>query len=165
MKTIILTKGKVAKVDDDDFEWLSKYKWHAVIHSGYFRAERTAYVNKKTVNIFMHREIMKTPKGMLTDHINHDTLDNRKENLRICTSSQNHMNFKKKLNNTTGYKGVTINKSCHSKISYFAQITLNYKLHYLGTYNTAEDAARAYDKKARELFGDFAYINFPEVSQ
>jgi hypothetical protein len=130
----------------------------------------------------MHREIMKTPKGMHTDHINGDTLDNRKENLRVCTHRENCQNKKLRSDSASGMKGVyEIKKPPRSK--YMSKKTGEVKYYYympkkrfqtyignpekpnrnikLGVYLTKEEAARAYDKKAIELFGEFAQLNFP----
>jgi hypothetical protein len=91
MKEIKLTKGKTAIVDDEDFDRLSQYKWQfAVI--GY--ARRTVYVKGKKgrQTLYMHRDILATPSDMFTDHINGNRLDNRKENLRVCTQAENNRN-------------------------------------------------------------------------
>lgn len=107
----------------------------------------------------MHQFIMNPPKGMVVDYIDGNGLNNRRSNLRICTRPQNSLNCARHSRNTTGFKGVYQNKTT-GKCS--AQIQLNRKPAHLGTFNTAVEVARAYDRKARELFGPFARLNFPE---
>jgi hypothetical protein len=154
MKEIQLTQGKIAIIDDEDYEFLSQWKW-CYYKTGY--AIRSAY-NKETkrrYSILMHRVIMHTPDGMDTDHINHNTLDNRKSNLRICTHSQNQMNKHKQSNNTSGHTGVSWHKRNHQ---WQAQIKLNGKYISLGFHDDIDEAIDAYDMKARELFGEFAEV-------
>src|SRR5688572_24444050 len=104
MKLIPLTQGKFAKVDDADYECLSQWKW-MVTHYGY--ACRFLQKDKKKRVIWMHRVINNTPDGMLTDHVNHDTLDNRRENLRTATHAYNNHNSRKRVDGvTSSYKGV-----------------------------------------------------------
>lgn len=141
-KEITLTQGKKAIVDDDFQETKKYYFSH-----GYA-------VNK---HVYMHREIMNAPSGMDVDHINGNTLDNRKENLRICTRSQNKMNTSRRKGNTSGYKGVCFD---NTNKKWLATITINGKLKHIGLFQDAKSAAIAYDKKAKELFGDFAKLNF-----
>jgi len=107
----------------------------------------------------MHRLLIHAPKGMEVDHINGNGLDNRICNLRICTRSQNQINKGLQKNNTTGYKGVSFIKK-HRK--YRATIRINGKSMYLGEFESAKGAAFAYDNKAKELFGNFAKLNFVE---
>jgi hypothetical protein len=154
MKEIQLTKGKSVMVDDEDYEWLNQWKWH--YHNG--------YATRKPVSgrVFMHRSIMHTPKGMQTDHINGNKLDNQKSNLRVCTSQQNKLNKPKRLDNTSGYKGVTWRKD---KNMWQSQIMFNGKRQYIGYFDDLEVSARAYDKKALELFGEFAWLNFPKEAR
>jgi hypothetical protein len=128
MKSITLTRGKVALVDDADYEWLNKYKWYSGAR-GYVISSTTAD-GKKGV-MYMHREIMKTPRDMQTDHINGNKLDNRRSNLRICTSAQNRANKGKQSNNTAGYKGICWSKAAKK---WQAQITVNKKTIYLGLF-------------------------------
>jgi hypothetical protein len=145
---IQLTKGFVTIVDDDDVEKLSKYKWHAH-NTG---KKIYAATNIKDGTLFLHRFLLTVPKGMLTDHINRDTLDNRKENLRIVTYQQNSFNSKSR---TILPKGVCYDKQTGK---YIAQIMLDGKNIKLGRFNKIEDASKAYNDKAEELFGGYYAI-------
>ena len=157
----INTKGVwyESKVDDEDYERLSKYRWGIIWGSTNIpRPYRKIRVNGKRKLIQLHREVMKAPVGAYLDHINRDSLDNRKCNLRFCTSSQNQMNKGLQRNNKSGYRGV---HWLNSQKKWFSGIKFNHKVTYLGLYDDKKEAARAYDKKAKEIFGEFAYINFP----
>jgi len=102
---------------------------------------------------------MSAPADMQVDHINGNPLDNRRENLRICTRAQNTCNRKAVVNSKSGYKGVTKKNSSRKWIP---EIRKDGKKLYLGSYNTPEEAAKAYDKAAKEIFGEFAKLNFPD---
>ena len=159
MKEIRLTQNKVAIVDEEDYEWLSQYKWH--YHKGY--AARTCRQTGKKRTVYMHREIMNTPRGLVTDHINGNRLDNRKANLRICTRAQNNMNMikfrtRKKSKNASKYKGVYWNGG--PKATWSAEIRHNGKQIHLGYFQDEVEAAQAYDKAAIRLFDSFASPNF-----
>jgi len=145
MKEIPLTHGKVALVDDEDFEWLNQWKWH---YSKFGYA-----VRKPKEQIYMHRFIMKPEQGLFTDHINGDKLDNRKENLRICTTGENMRNRPKQSNNTSGYKGVFWHKKAKR---WFAKIGFMRKSIHLGLFDTREEAYERYCKAEKEYFGEFA---------
>ncbi len=106
----------------------------------------------------MHREIMKAPKDKFVDHINGNTLDNRKDNLRLVTHTENLRNSKLNKRNTTGYKGVRRTKS-----GFYARINVSGREISLGGFPTLERAARAYDTAAIIHFGKYARLNFPEV--
>lgn len=151
MVKILLTKGKSTIIDDDDFERISKYKC-------YFKDEGTGYaattINYKTVRL--HRIIMNAPKNMEVDHINKNTLDNRKVNLRLCTKQQNQYNAKIRKDNISGYKGVNY-KTQNKK--WRAYVRKDGKHCHLGYFNTKEEAARAYNKVASYLYGEFACLN------
>ena len=153
-KKIELTGGKYTLVDAEDYERVNKYKWR-LDENG--RAARNKNNKEGQRNIKMHRFIMNTPLGMCTDHVNYDTLDNRKSNLRICTPAQSSAHRKAIPNTSSKYKGVTWRPN---RNKWYAQIKHNYKGIHLGSYDTEEEAARAYDKKAKEFFGEYAELNF-----
>lgn len=155
MKKIPLTRGQFALVDDSDFEWLSQYKWSALLKHpkiGYWIAT-TTIKNKK---ISMHRLIMNASKDKEIDHKNHNGVDNRRQNLRICTHAENQQN-KNSVRGTSRFKGVVWHKLVRKWMSH---IGFNCKTIHLGYFNNEIDAALAYDKAAKELFGEFAYTNF-----
>jgi hypothetical protein len=149
MKQIKLTKDKFAMVDDEDFEFINQWKWSC--------AKGIKYAARRTNNriIYMHRLITNCPEKLEVDHINRDGLDNRKVNLRICTSAENRKNHKILSNNKSGYNGVskTPFNTWHTCIS------LNGKTIHLGTYKNVVDAALAYNVAANHYFGEFARLN------
>lgn len=159
MKEIKLTKGEVALIDDCDYDLISRYKWQLLNHGKRKYAYTTYSVKNRTQHIYMHRLIMDTPKGMEVDHINFNGLDNRRANLRNCSKSQNHFNFRK-AKSTSIYKGVTLVPSTGK---WHARIKINQKTIHLGTYVEEVDAAKVYDKAAIELAGEYAILNFPLV--
>jgi HNH endonuclease/AP2 domain len=152
-KEIKLSKGYIALVDDEDFEWLSKFKWH--IGGGY--AIRTAQNDFKQITVRMHREILQAPKGLEVDHVNKDKLDNRRQNLRLASKSQNARNRGANKNNTSGFKGVSWNKRDNK---WQALIRVHLKKKFLGYFDDPTEAAKAYDKAAKELHEEFANTNF-----
>lgn len=157
MKEIQLTQCKVAIVDDDDYERLSQFNWHFNKH-GY--AMRNVCNGKGRHKMsFMHREILELSKddGKYVDHINGDKLDNRRENLRVCSNAENVHNQGIRKNNTSGLKGVVWHKVARK---WFAQITINRKNKYLGLFATPDDAHEAYCAAALKYHGQFA--NFGE---
>lgn len=159
MKIIQLTQNKSAIVDDEDYEWLSQWKWYVMIggnSQGLAYAVRDKMKNRKKIAIYMHKLVINAPNNTNIDHINHNTLDNRKQNLRIATHRQNIRNMHQKYNKC-GYKGIY-----KANQKYAAKITVDYKGIYLGVYDTAKKAAEAYDQAARDYFGEFAYLNFPK---
>lgn len=151
MKYIELTQGKRALVDDSDYQHLNSHKWY--FRSGY--AVRVTGIKGQRKTIWMHRNIANTPIGLDTDHINGDRLDNRKANLRICTTSQNMANRRKLKTTTLPYKGVHKQQN-----RYVARLGFNKQKIELGSYPTAELAAVAYDQAAVKHFGQFAHTNF-----
>jgi hypothetical protein len=138
-KEIQLTQGKVALVDDEDYDYLNQWKWYVCNKRFKFYAVRNITIsnNKQTI-ISMHRVIMKPDKDMLIDHLDGNTFNNQKKNLRICTHSENMRNSKIPINNT---------------------IRFNNKKNYLGSFNDPVDAARAYNAAALKYHGEFAHLN------
>ncbi|UCD51674.1 MAG: HNH endonuclease [Phycisphaerales bacterium] len=155
IRYIALTKSGFAIVDAADFEWLNQYKWQATCNGTKFYATTK---NRRAGNIWMHRLIMNAPKGMVVDHINGNGLDNRRCNLRICTRQQNAYNSRRSQG-TSQYKGFHFEKATGA---WRATITCQGEYYNLGLYDSEVEAARAYDRKAIELFGEYAYLNFPE---
>jgi len=164
MAEVELTQGKVALVDDEDLEWLSQWKWHAHQGGGTFYAARHTPRDPKTgeqSTVYMHRVVLDAELGTQVDHINANGLDNQRANLRLCSNAQNHMNQRKRYG-TSQWKGVSWQKQ-HAK--WRADIKLNGKKIHLGYSNDEADAARAYDDRARVLFGQYARLNFPRKGE
>ena len=158
MKYIELTQGKTAIVDDEDFEYLSQWKWYATA-DGYAVRNQTYIASdgyKKQRRVSMHRDIMGNPKGYTVDHANRDKADNRKENLRTATNTENLRNQGPRKNNSGKYKGVTKASSCKN---WSAAIFNSGKRLHLGHFATQEQAALAYNEAAKKYHGEFAYIN------
>ncbi len=153
MKEIKLTQNKVAIVDDKDFEFLNKWKW--CCSHGY--AVKKSKMSDGSYNqTRMHRLIALPYDGEYTDHINQNKLDNRSENLRTCSKSNNSRNRGKQRNNTSGYKGVVYHGSSKK---WRAQIITDNKYRNLGHYVTKREAALAYNAAAIVLHGEFACLN------
>ena len=157
MKEIPLSRGLVALVDDEDFAAVSKFKWSAARANGGVYAVRgtTRRVNgvRKQRQFSIHRMVMGDPDGKQVDHINHDTLDCRKSNLRIATAAQNQWNRKgPQRNNTTGFRGVIWRKD---RKTFIARLKVNGALKHLGSFPTKEMARSAYASANREYFGEF----------
>ena len=160
MKTVPLhgpaAAGRVALVDDEDYGLVMQYKWRPKKESHTTYA-MTTVPGTRNATIKMHQIIMGA-NGV--DHRNRDGLDNRRSNLRPATVSQNAMNKKRCRRPTvSGFKGVAWR---HDRSKWFARIYLDGRQIYLGMYDSAQEAARAYDTAARDLFGEFARLNFPE---
>lgn len=139
-----------AKVDDEDYEWLNQWKWR--INAGGY-AERSVWGIKSSV--LMHRLIIKPQPSEHVDHINRDKIDNRRQNLRACTVSQNLRNaFRNKT--SSGFKGVSFHKGSKR---FIARICVNGSIINLGSFLDAREAAMSYNKAASEIFGEFARLN------
>lgn len=153
MKEIDITgTTNKAIIDDEDFPLISSHKWSFSRSTKYPRC-----VNKKGETVYMHRLLMGLTHGdpRCVDHINGNVLDNRKENLRLCTKQQNACNKRNKDLPKSGFRGVR--KS--SKNRWQAVLTIRGKTKVLGTFIEKTEAARAYDKEAIRLFGEFACTN------
>lgn len=153
---------KYAMVDPADYKRLRGYEWLAKKGKNSFYARR--YVpggkGKRETLIYIHQEVIQVPGGMVVDHINHDGMDNRRANLRAATYSQNLCNRKKRLGAMySKYKGVHWHK-LHKK--WAGRITFDKKTIHLGYFRTEIEAAKAYDRAAKEYHGEFAYLNLPE---
>jgi hypothetical protein len=157
MKEIKLTNGGVALVDDEDFDDLNKHKWfsHKERNTAYaWRNEKKGF--RQYGKVKMHRQILNPKKSEHVDHINGNGLDNRRDNIRVCTAQQNQMNRHNHSSHSSIYKGVSYHKQ---NDRWRALIHLNGKPISLGCYSTPEAAAIAYNEKAIELFGEFARPN------
>lgn len=150
-----LTRGLVALVDECDVEVVSQRNWTAHLdHDGRYSAH--ARIGKR--DVYMHRVILSAPAGRLVDHANGDSLDNRRQNIRLCDVYQNRWNSRV-LKTSQPFKGIRFTGR-----RWGAHIQTLGRKHNLGLFDTAESAARAYDEAAIDLFGDFARINFPMVA-
>jgi hypothetical protein len=153
---IALTRGLFAVVDAWNFERLNRCKWSTLI------AGHTCYAMRQKGHrtILMHREIMHPPPGMVVDHINGNGLTNREYNLRVCTQAQNGYNrMPCARGHSSRHKGIYW---CRAARKWCAMIGFNHRNIYLGVFADEDEAARARDRKAVELHGIYAYLNFPE---
>jgi hypothetical protein len=153
VRRIPLGHDRFAIVDARDYRWLSKYKWCASQKSGKVYAIRRT---KEGRIVYMHREIMKAPKGMIVDHIDHNTLNNRRCNLRVCRPEDNYANAGPR-GGASGFVGVYPRDG-----RWEAGITWRGVHYYCGKFDDPVEAAKARDRKAYELHGPLAFINLPE---
>jgi len=153
-REIELSRGLVAIVDDEDFEWLSAHSWCAKPTTG---GKFYAHRGGRGHSIYMHRAIMDAPVGLEVDHADRDTLNNRRENLRICTRSDNCANSANRIGQS-GFRGVALDKR---NGKWFAMIFAEGKRTRIGSFEDPVHAALARDAAAKEKFGSFAILNFP----
>lgn len=170
MKLLALTKGYFARVDDEDYDDVAQYKWsifrkpdhkniYAVRTSRKKESEEKGFLKPR--NIFLHSQIMNPPKGLVVDHIDGSGLNCQRSNMRILTRGDNFRNRRKLNKASSPFKGVHWNEDSEKwSVSIFSNGTS----YYLGSFdeNNETGAARAYDKKALELWGDLANLNFPD---
>jgi hypothetical protein len=153
----IAVGNQFALIDDADMSIVAPIKWRTQI-CRYKDREWTYAVSKVGKKLlYMHRLILNAQKEEVVDHINHDTLDNRRSNIRICTQRQNMQNSVRPSNNTSGFKGVFFDK----KYGWRVQIRVDGRKKEIGHFQTAELAAQAYDEAARKYHGEFARLNIP----
>lgn len=152
MKFIPLPDCRMAMVDDQDYDYLIRFKWSVTSERGYaYRTDRAGQT------IYMHNAVVNQKPGVLVDHKNRNRLDNRRSNLRYATRSQNGANKKKRSGTHSKYIGVTLNGRKH----WLARLKINYQLITIGTFIREEDAGMAYDIVAAHYHGEFARRNFP----
>jgi len=151
VRRIPLGDGQFAIVDAADYEWLNRHNWR--LENGY------AVRHENGKRVFMHREIMQPPKGMVVDHSNRGKVDNRRINLRVCKPEENVRNRGKHAGSSSTFKGVGYRKSNHK---WFVTLCFRGARIWLGYFEDEIEAARVHDRKAVECFGPFALLNFPE---
>jgi hypothetical protein len=148
-----LSQGYQAVIDEEDAERVLPFNWAVSVRP---EKEWTPYASGRVEGrrVLLHRFLMDAPPGIAVDHVDGNGLNNRRVNLRYATQSQNLANRRTDGNKTSPYRGVRkVKKPWYARIG---------RAH-IGAYETEEEAARAYDAKARELFGEFARLNFPDV--
>lgn len=148
-------KGMTILLDKEDEQFFLSHKWYPD-RKGYLRRNRS-WKDGRTgpASPRLHREIMGAASDQQVDHVNHNVYDNRKSNLRLCSSAENARNCRKKTPSRTNLKGVYPQTSGR----FYASIRVNKKLLYLGTFDTAQEAAQKYNEAARLHFGEFASLN------
>lgn len=165
MKTVSLTQGKVALVDDEDFERISRLKWCIIRGGGRgnnLYAFRTSWDKSKhrRVGILMHRLILNTRKEDQIDHINGNGLDNQRNNLRLATQQQNMWNRRKRVvcgGDSSVFKGVVWDKA---RNKWLVKICYSGRYYHVGRFIDEKEAALAYDVAVRKYFGNYARPNF-----
>ncbi len=156
MKEIPLTQGMVAQVDDTDYEWLSRWSWYAHKNGRNFYAICNVKRAEGITSQYMHRLILNVPEGVETDHRDCNGLNNQRANLRLCTHQENLRNQKPGGRGFSPFKGVTWSKEAGK---WQARIKVNNVARHLGFFKKDSEAAKAYNKVATELFGEFAKLN------
>lgn len=150
MAEILLSKGKIALVDDELFSEMSLWNWY---FDGRYAARK-----EHGVKIYMHRQILSVV-GSEVDHRNHNKLDNRRFNLRVCTHKENQRNFPIRVTSTNGFKGIKFYRGRNLKKPWQSAIRIDGRKVSLGYFSTKEQAALAYNQAALKHFGEFACLN------
>jgi len=160
--TLSLTQGQQTVIDAEDWPRVSAHSWYACRYqNGFYACTKGTYPDGRRQTLGLHRFIMEAGRGDVVDHIDGDPLNNTRANLRFATPGQNRANSRVAYSTRSGYKGAYW-KSGNRRNHWEAQVRHAGKCHFLGCFFTAEEAARAYDIAARELFGQFAHLNFPD---
>lgn len=152
-KLIPITQNKSTIVDDEDYVFLSQYKWRAIKSQNHYyvgKSEKRKRDKPRKLTL-MHRLIMCSRDGEQVDHINGDSLDNQKHNLRLCTQGQNLFNKNKYKNNKTGFKGISVRGK-----KWRVQVQANKKQHIVGHFNTINEAIAAYNAVSKKIHGEFS---------
>lgn len=158
MAELALTNGGVALIDDADLELVAHVEWKR-----FTVAKTYHYVSTRGKSpVFLHRWLMLPPVGFVVDHINGDALDNRRANLRVCTHAENMRNKRRQLNSPNKYKGISKPSDRRAWIAALGDSRCGTALH-IGSFDTPEEAAAAYDIAAVLRYGEFACLNFPHV--
>jgi hypothetical protein len=162
-RRIYLGEGFWTILDRQDYYRFGCFKWEVSGENNVFYAVRNIKADpSRTATVRLHRLIMNAPKGVLVDHRNNDSLDNRKANLRLATHSQNSWNSRRDKSNTLSrYRGVSFSKR---KQKWFAAIRVKGKRVWLGYFDDEIAAAHAYDHAARKYHKEFASLNFPDAA-
>jgi hypothetical protein len=158
-KTLPLSQGKHTIIDADNYEWLNQWKWY--YDKGYAVRNETVFVNgvRKQKRITLSRLILNAPKDMEVDHINGDSINNTKANLRLVTDGQNARNKRKVKNKSSVYKGVSLHKG---ERRWHSRIMFDWKLIHLGSFEDEVNAALAYNQAALKYHGEYAKLNIIE---
>jgi len=158
MRELELSQGLVALVDDEDFEALDQFQWYAQQHRNTYYARRNiTREDGSRTTLAIHRVIMQATVGQQIDHIDGNGLNCQKYNMRFATTHQNNMNAVMPVG-ISGFRGVRLETSGRWRV----QVSFKKQRFSNGTFDTPEEAARAYDVLAKELHGEFAVLNFPE---
>lgn len=155
MREILLSKGRKAIIDDQDYEKVSEYNWYVQENkTGIIYAK--ANDRKNGTTLFMHRLILNIPKGTIIDHVDGDGCNNTRTNLRVCTKQQNAFHSKKMRGCYSKFKGVSIDSNGKCWRSF---IKVDGKYKHLGNFKTELEAAQEYNKAAKKYHGDYAWLN------
>jgi len=158
-RRIPLTQGKFAIVDPQDYDQLARYKWFAMqSRRGFYAIRMVTASDGSRKKVRMHRQILNVPAGKFIDHINHNSLDNRKANLRIVTNLQNSWNKRKQKGSySSQYKGVSWSKRAGK---WHTEIYCRGTKIFIGYFDDEKAAAKAYDIAAQKYHNEFACLNF-----
>lgn len=157
--TVPLTRGHFTVIDAEDADFVLQHRWTALVHGPWVYAH--GRVDGKLR--YLHRILMNAPGGASVDHRNNNGIDNRKSNLRLCANAQNGANSPRRKIGASGLRGVQRDPGRYKETKpWRAKVTHQRKQISLGNFHTPEEAARAYGRAARELFGEFAVLNFPD---